>query len=547
MSQPVPNPSATSERRHPRVLDPADLIVNVISSVLGAIIGMQLITRLGITAYTSIIGAIAAMAIARIPVGIFRRFRSVQRQNLVETTMSSATFAAGNALMLPIAIPLAMGHPELVMPMLLGAALATLVDATVLYRAFDSRIFPVEAAWPAGVATAETIKAGDKGGRQAVLLGAGAATGVVGAAFGVPMSAFGVAFIGNVVALTAFGLGCLIAGYGPEWFGLDITGASLPQGLMLGAGVVALGQVIWTLAARRRERESAAVGTTDGGQNARTASSRSSDGSVLATGIGGTAAFIVAGALMIVVSGLGSGMSAAQVLGLILFTGLGAIFHQILVGYSAMLAGWFPSVPVALMLLIFGLMLGFPAVPLGLAVGFLSATGVCFADMGYDLKAGWILRGEGTDPTFELAGRRQQYVGFLLAYVIGIVLVALFHDSYFAGGHLPPPAKVFATAIDAGASTDLLRELVLWAAVGAILQLAGGIRRQIGLLLATGLLIASGAAGWAVLAGIVIRVFVRRRFGEKSEKSMNVFAAGCIAGDAIYGFAHSMLSSTGGK
>jgi len=140
MARPQLNADTTdSTQRHPRVLDPVDLVVNIVSAALGAIIGMQLITRLGITAYTSIVGAIAAMTVARLPVAIFHQFRSVHRQNLVETTVSSGTFAAGNALMLPIAVPLALGHSNLVMPMLLGAALATLIDASVLYRVFDSK------------------------------------------------------------------------------------------------------------------------------------------------------------------------------------------------------------------------------------------------------------------------------------------------------------------------------------------------------------------------------------------------------------------------
>lgn len=143
MARPQLNADTTdSTQRHPRVLDPVDLVVNIVSAALGAIIGMQLITRLGITAYTSIVGAIAAIAamtVARLPVAIFHQFRSVHRQNLVETTVSSGTFAAGNALMLPIAVPLALGHSNLVMPMLLGAALATLIDASVLYRVFDSK------------------------------------------------------------------------------------------------------------------------------------------------------------------------------------------------------------------------------------------------------------------------------------------------------------------------------------------------------------------------------------------------------------------------
>lgn len=530
----TPHADIGTDEPHPRLFEPFSVVINIIAAALGALIGMQTITRLGITAYTSIIGAIAAMAVARIPGMLFRQFRSVHRQNLVETTMSTGTFAAGNSLMLPIAVPLALGHPELIVPMLVGAGLATFIDGTVLYRVFGSQVFPADAAWPAGVATAETIKAGDEGGRRAGLLGLGAVVGVVGAALGVSMSAFGVAFIGNVVALTAFGVGLLLAGYGQQWFGLHISAAHVPQGILLGAGLVALFQIIWMFS--RRDTGTAAAGERRTAQESRSR--------VLKTGPAGLLAFMGAALILMLVSGSASHMSPAQLVGLIVFAGIAALMHQVLVGYSAMLAGWFPSVAVAVVMLLVGLLLGFPILPLGLAVGFLTATGSCFADMGYDLKTGWILRGNGTHPQFEAAGRWQQYLAYVLSYAVAIVVVALFHNQYFAGGFIPAPAKAFASTLNAGMSGNLLIDLVIWGTVGAALQLIGGPKRQIGILLATGMLVANGLAGWAVLAGIAIRVIIRKRYGPRSEENMHIFAAGCIAGDALYGFVHSMFGAS---
>lgn len=46
---------------HPRALEPVTLLMIVLTSVVGAIIGIQLITTLGISANTSIVGAIFAM------------------------------------------------------------------------------------------------------------------------------------------------------------------------------------------------------------------------------------------------------------------------------------------------------------------------------------------------------------------------------------------------------------------------------------------------------------------------------------------------------
>ena len=47
------------------------VIFSILISIFGAIIGMQLITSLGITPNTSIIGALIAMLIARIPMQMF--------------------------------------------------------------------------------------------------------------------------------------------------------------------------------------------------------------------------------------------------------------------------------------------------------------------------------------------------------------------------------------------------------------------------------------------------------------------------------------------
>jgi uncharacterized membrane protein YeaQ/YmgE (transglycosylase-associated protein family) len=47
--------------RHPTVFQPATLALIVILCVLGAIIGMQLLVPLGVTANTSIVGAIIVL------------------------------------------------------------------------------------------------------------------------------------------------------------------------------------------------------------------------------------------------------------------------------------------------------------------------------------------------------------------------------------------------------------------------------------------------------------------------------------------------------
>ncbi|HBJ02310.1 MAG TPA: hypothetical protein DDY89_18940, partial [Lysinibacillus sp.] len=95
---------------HPRALEPVTLLMIVLTSVVGAIIGIQLITTLGISANTSIVGAIFAMILGRIPIGKLIAFKSVHRQNIIQTAISSATFSAASSLMLPIGIPYVLGY-----------------------------------------------------------------------------------------------------------------------------------------------------------------------------------------------------------------------------------------------------------------------------------------------------------------------------------------------------------------------------------------------------------------------------------------------------
>src|SRR5512143_2962314 len=136
-SAPQPNP-----RVHPRFIELGSLLLIAPLCVVGAIIGVQLIVTLGITANTSLIGALAGMALARIPLAVFARYRSVHVQNLAQSAISAATFGAGNALMLPIGIPFVLGRPDLVPALFAGVFLAMLLDGYLLYRMFDSEVFP---------------------------------------------------------------------------------------------------------------------------------------------------------------------------------------------------------------------------------------------------------------------------------------------------------------------------------------------------------------------------------------------------------------------
>ncbi|WP_417705999.1 OPT/YSL family transporter [Pseudomonas sp.] len=515
-------------QHNPLLSDIGILFVMVLLSVVGAIIGIQLITTLGVTPITSIIGALVAMLLARLPWQAFQRFRVLETQNLAQTVISSATFGAANSLLAPIALPYVMGLPHLIMPMFCGVAVAMLLDAYLLYRLFDTKVFPATAAWPPGIAAAESIKAGDRGGIQARLLLIGVAIGIVGSILKIPMAAFGTAFIGNIWALTMFGVGLLIRAYSEPLTGFDLNAHYLPHGVMVGAGLVALAQVVLIICRK----------------TAGTAATHSQPDSEVRVALGlGALGYVTIAALLALATGLYSEMSLVMLTAFVLYAAFAAFVHELIVGIAAMHSGWFPAFAVALITLIIGILLGFPPLALCVLTGFTAATGPAFADMGFDLKTGFILRGYGEDMPQELLGRRTQLIAAMLAFVIAIIVVYLSHASYFQQDLVPPAARVFAKTIEAGLQPGIAIALLTWAIPGAIVQFCGGPKRQLGVLLATGLLINSATAGWAVLLGIALRLLVLRRWGEKGQDQMDIVAAGFIAGDALYSFFSSMLSS----
>ena len=533
-----PDEAPVHQQRHPSLFEPATFVLIAVLSIFGAIIGMQLLVSLGVTANTSLIGAMAAMALARVPLGLFLRYRSIHVQNLAQSAISSATFGAANSLLLPIGVPFLLGRPDLIMPMFAGVFLAMLLDGYLLYRMFDSRVFPATGAWPPGVAAAEAIKAGDQGGRKAVLMGVGVLFGIVGAFFKVPMSAFGVAFIGNVWALTMFGIGLLLRGYSDALFNTplfatliprgDLMAAYIPHGFMIGAGLVALVQVGQILVNRDN-----ATDETAGRPDAEVRR---------ALGLG-TAGYIAIAVFLALAGGLISDMSLGMLILFVVYAAFAAYVHELIVGLAAMHSGWFPAFAVALITLIIGMLIGFPLPALALLVGFSAATGPAFADMGYDLKAGYLLRGNGADPAFERDGRRQQLFAAMLAFVVAGLVVFFSYQAYFAQNLVPPVDRVYAATIKAGVAPGVAWQLFLWAVPGAILQFVGGPKRQIGVLFATGLLINFPVAGWAVLVGIAARLVWERLSGAAGDGDMEVFAAGAIAGDALFSFFDSVVKN----
>ena len=515
---------------------PSFLIVAIGVAAFGAIIGIQIIVSLGITPNTSIIGVIIAMLLGRIPLKMLSRHRHTHTQNLVQTATSAGTFAAANSLLIPIGIPYLLGEPQLIMPMFLGALLALAIDATMIYRMFDSEVFPATGVWPPGVATSEAIKAGDEGGKKAGFLGLGLLGGIAGSWLGASMSAFGVAFIGNIVALTMFGIG-LLGGYMEPLFGIDLEALYVPHGFMIGAGLVALIQMIMLVSNRRKKSNNAADSNDTDVEQEHT---RSPKDTKKAFGFG-FLAYLIAALILALVGGIITQMPLWMFIVYLLFAALSALFHEIIVGIAAMHSGWFPAFAVALISLIIGLLIGFPPIALALLVGFSAATGPAFADMAYDLKTGFLLRGSGEDKEVELKGRRQQFFVALIGFAVATVVVLLSYNFYFDQGLIPPVDKSYVATIEAGTSSDIAFKLFIWAIPGAILQMLGGAKRQMGIMFATGLLVMDPIAGWSVLAGITIRIIILKRVGEKAEPAMFTTAAGFIGGDALFGFFNSII------
>ena len=82
LNAPAPLPAAADAQtgaRHPATFAPATFLLLLVLCTFGAIIGVQLILQLGVTPNTSLIGALVAMLLARVPLAVFARYRSIRR------------------------------------------------------------------------------------------------------------------------------------------------------------------------------------------------------------------------------------------------------------------------------------------------------------------------------------------------------------------------------------------------------------------------------------------------------------------------------------
>lgn len=428
--------------------------------------------------------------------------------------------------------------------MLIGVTLATAIDATILYKCFDTPMFPAEGAWPPGVATAETLLAVVNKGRRALLLLVGMGMGVVGKMIGLPMDLLGVSWFGNFAAMMGLGVGSLVIGsvktnaFGFKLFGhsfvlvSDMFGAGydtshlaityLGHGLMIGAGMVSLIQAARMLMQKDDGESSAASRFTSSMKNMRNA-----------MGLGYIAYAVVALGIAIV-SGLLYEMSIGMFVAWILFAAVAALVSEIMVGIAAMHSGWFPGFATAFVFLIIGMLIGFPALPLGILVAYTASTGPCFSDMGYDLKTGYILRGNGKDKELELFGRKQQWYAELLGFAVAFIMMAFFANNYFGQEMFAPVSKTYVSTIAAGTTPEIAKWLLIWAVPGAIIQWVFG-HRQVGILFATGILVGNTLNGLTILLALLLRYILEKR-NEENRQILTILGTGALAGSALYSF-----------
>ncbi|MGI6782702.1 MAG: OPT/YSL family transporter [Aminivibrio sp.] len=542
-------------RRHVKALEPNTLILSLLVSAFAGIICMQIISRIGITPNTSIIGALIAMTLARLPMESMGKFRSLDRQNLVQTMTSAAGFGAANCTLLAVAIFYCYGDQSLVIPMLLGSGIATLIGMHLVYRLFDSELFPATGTWPPGIATAQALIAGDEGGRKGKHLLMGVFLGAVGSSkflfsvpalgiAGLPMAGVGIAFIANVYAMIALAVGLLIRGYFEHiapWVSpflamvgfenvTDLGKTYLPHGVMIGAGTVSLIQAM-IIIFRKKKPEVTAATEEEKYTVSHESVKKSLAAHVVLFGLGAVA--------LALIGGIWAEMPMDKLIVWIVWCTFSSIVAPILVGLSAMHSGWFPGFAVSIIFLSIGIFMNFPPHALILLTGYVASTGPCFADMGYDLKTGWMIRGRGEDVAYELDGRRQQVISELVGAFVAVGVTALLMNMHFKLDMVPPVSRVFAATVKAGLNPEILKQLLAASVLGAVLQFLGGAGKALGILFATGLLIKNPIYG----IGLLVALLIRKPLEKKYKPELEIYGGGLVAGDGLYGFVEAVIRS----
>lgn len=201
------------QQTHISAFEPETLIPGIPIAFLVGAVCMNIIGKLGTTPNTSLLGAIVAMLVARIPLNACLKYCNLERQNLLQTIASAAGFSAANCGFIAVAMLYLMGEASSILMMGIGCMIGTSVSIYIIGRIYDSAIFPAQGAWPPGVATATAIQAGDEGGKKGRRLVEGLVVGVVGSYFKLPVAGIGIVFIADIIAMTGLGIGLILRGY----------------------------------------------------------------------------------------------------------------------------------------------------------------------------------------------------------------------------------------------------------------------------------------------------------------------------------------------
>ncbi|MDO5650297.1 MAG: hypothetical protein Q4G11_06805, partial [Gallicola sp.] len=105
-----------------------------------------------------------------------------------------------------------------------------------------------------------------------------------------------------------------------------------------------------------------------------------------------------------------------------------------------------------------------------------------------------------------------------------------------------PVNFTYQATIEAGASPEVAKYLLMFAIPGAIIQWIGGPSKQLGVLFATGLLVGNVLTGVTVLAALTIRFVITKIYGEKVKTYLYILGAGFLTGSALYSFFTSTVT-----
>jgi len=513
-------------------LEPGTLILGIFLAVLSAAICMQIMGQLGTAPNTSLIGAVLVMIVARIPIMLAKKFRNLERQNYVLSIASSAGFTAANCGFVAVATMFIMGRNDLIVPIAFGTLIGSIIAVFSMGRLFDSKIFPARGSWPMGQAVAAAVKAGDEGGKKGIELLQGLAVGAVASFFGIPAAGVGIVFIANMITMAALGAGIILRGYGTYIFnGFDIGQSGIAQGIMIGAGFVALTQIIRSISKGNKKALTSPISSTS--EKPKESEYEIKDSDTKKSLLASIGMFIIGAVAVALVTGIFSDMDLVMSIIWVIFAGSASVIVMILVGTASMHTGIAPAFAVVTICLTIGMMIGFPPVPLAVLVGYIGAVGMPLADTGIGLKAGWLIRRNGADKANEQYGRKHQIIIKQLGVVIGIAMSVAFGLTLVNNDVIPPMSIFYARTAFEAVNPALIRELVIWAVPGAVLQAVFG-NKSVGLMLATGLLINNPIFGITLLVSIGIRMIA-------GTKHMGIRGPGLIAGDGLFGFGANII------